>query len=92
MPLGVWLIPARAELPTGSPTLTTCPWAHPCVRGASTIAERFVEKMGGSSLRARGFLIGSFAMSVLLGLIPARAGLPLPGQGGCSALCAFPFG
>ena len=26
------------------------------------------------------------------GLIPACAGPPLPGQGGCSALCAFPFG
>ena len=92
MPLGVWLIPARAELPTGSPTLTTCPWAHPCVRGASTIAERFVEKMGGSSLRARGFLGKQLVHSSSVGLIPACAGLPLPGQGGCSALCAFPFG
>jgi len=76
MPLGVWLIPARTELPTGSPTLTTCPWAHPCVRGASTIAERFVEKMGGSSLRARGFPCPVRRGDCTAGLIPACAGLP----------------
>ncbi len=55
MPLGVWLIPARAELPTGSPTLTTCPWAHPCVRGASPTTMLLGSGILGSSLRARGF-------------------------------------
>ena len=76
MPLGVWLIPARAELPTGSPTLTTCPWAHPCVRGASPSRDVHHYTVVGSSLRARGFRQRVEPISSAVGLIPACAGLP----------------
>ena len=55
MPLGVWLIPARAELPGIRSDSRPPSGAHPCVHGVAQVHEGERNTFVGSSLRARGF-------------------------------------
>ena len=76
MPLGVWLIPARAELPGIRSDSRPPSGAHPCVHGVAQVHEGERNTFVGLSLRARGFLGKQLVHSSSVGLIPACAGLP----------------
>ena len=76
MPLGVWLIPARAELPGIRSDSRPPSGAHPCVHGVAQVHEGERNTFVGSSLRARGFPLILADSRPDYGLIPACAGLP----------------
>lgn len=77
MPLGVWLIPARAELPGIRSDSRPPSGAHPCVHGVAQVHEGERNTFVGSSLRARGFPVPPSNGGGVQGLIPACVGLPL---------------